>query len=109
MLDVKACLPFWEGFHVSDLQVGPDLVQITLVANSARPLLCGGCQRPGLPVHEYCRRRIRDLPMLGKAVLLHVALRRVACPTCGARMESVSWLDRHARLTRRMADRKSVV
>ncbi len=109
MSDDKASLPFWEGFHVSDLQVGPDLVQITLQANMAQPLLCGGCQRPGLPVHEYCRRRIRDLPMLGKAVLLHVTLRRVACPDCGTRMESVFWLDRHARLTRRLADTVSTM
>lgn len=109
MLDVKACLPFWEGFHVSDLQVGPDLVQITLAANPAQPLLCSDCQRAGLPVHEYCRRRVRDLPMLGKAVLLHITLRRVACPDCGSRMESVSWLDRHARLTRRLADTVSMM
>jgi transposase len=109
MSDGKACLPFWEGFQVSDLQVGPDLVQITLQANTAQPLLCGDCQRPGLPVHEYCRRRIRDLPMLGKAVWLHVTLRRVACPDCGTRMESVSWLDRHARLTRRLADTVSTM
>ncbi len=109
MPDVNACLPFWEGFHVADVQVGPDLVQITLAANPAQPLLCSGCQRPGLPVHEYCRRRIRDLPMVGKAVLLHATLRRVACPDCGTRMESVSWLDRHARLTRRMADTVSTM
>lgn len=104
MSDDRASLPFWEGFDVSDLKVGPDLVQITLQSNTAQPPRCSGCQRPGLPVHEYCRRRIRDLPMLGKAVLLHVTLRRVACPDCGTRMESVSWLDRHARLTRRLAD-----
>ncbi len=109
MLDVNACLPFWEGFDVSDLQVGPDLVQITLQAKTSQPLLCSGCQRSGLPVHEYCRRRIRDLPMLGKAVLLHLTLRRVACPDCGTRMESVSWLDRHARLTRRLADTVSMM
>lgn len=74
MSDGKACLPFWEGFHVSDLQVGPDLVQITLQADPAQPLLCSGCERPGLPVHEHCRRRLRDLSMLGKAVPLHVTL-----------------------------------
>ena len=42
--------------------------------------------------------------MLGKAVLLHVTLRRVACPDCDTRVESVSWLDRHPRLTRCLAD-----
>ena len=94
---------------MSDLQVGPNLVQITLQADTAQPLLCSGCQRPGLPVHEHCPRRLRDLPMLGKAVLLHVTLRRVACPDCGTRMESVSWLDRHARLTRRLADTVSMM
>ncbi len=109
MSDGKACLPFWEGFQVFDLQVSPDQVQITLKADPARPPLCGGCQRPGLPVHEHCPRRLRDLPMLGKAVVLEVTLRRVACPDCGTRMESVSWLDRHARLTRRLADAVSTL
>lgn len=90
-----------------DLDAGPDLVQITLCADASQPLLCSGCQRPGLSVHEYCRRRIRDLPMLGRVVLLHVTLRRVACPNCGTRMEAVPWLDRHARLTRRLADTAS--
>jgi len=33
-----------------------------------------------------------------------VTLRRVACAGCGTRMESVPWLDRHARVTRRLAD-----
>lgn len=104
MSDDKSCLSFWEGFHVAELDAGPDLVQITLSPNASQPLLCSGCQRPGLPVHEYCRRQIRDLPMLGRTVLLHVTLRRVACPDCGTRIETVPWLDRHARLTRRLAD-----
>ncbi len=76
---------------------------------TAQPLLCSGCQRPGLPVHEYCRRRLPELPMLGQAVLLQVTLRRLACPDCGTRMHSVSWLDRHARLTRRLADTVSMM
>jgi transposase len=109
MSDGKACLPFWEGFHVADLQVGPDLVQITLTADPSQPLRCGGCRRPGLAIHEHCPRRLRDLPMLGKAVMLQVTLRRVACPDCGTRMEAVSWLDRHARLTRRLADTVSTL
>ena len=34
---------------------------------------------------------------------LKVLLRRVGCRDCGKRMEAVSWLDRHARMTRRLA------
>ncbi len=94
---------------VTDLQVTPDLVRITLEADPGQPLRCGGCQRSGLPVHERCQRQLRDLPMLGKAVLLQVTLRRVACPDCGRRLEPVSWLDRHARLTRRLADTVSAL
>lgn len=104
MSDDRACLPFWEGFEVSDLQVGQDDIQITLVPARDPPLRCSGCGCTGLPVHEYSHRRIRDLPMLGKKVWLHATFRRVACPDCGTRREAVSWLDRHARLTRRLAE-----
>ena len=44
------------------------------------------------------------MPMLGDPVWLQVPLRRVRCDNCGARVERVSWLDRHARMTRRLAD-----
>lgn len=104
MSDDRACLPFWEGFEVSDLQVKQDDIQITLVPARDQPLRCGGCGCTGLPVHEYSHRRIRDLPMLGRSVLLYATFRRVACPDCGTRREAVSWLDRHARLTRRLAE-----
>lgn len=104
MADGSACLPFWEGFHVVDLQVDPNTVHITLVADPAQPPQCGGCGRSDVAVHEYCRRRIRDLPMVGKAVHLRVTVRRLACTDCGQRMEAVPWLDRHARLTRRLAE-----
>ncbi len=108
MPDGKTCLPFWEGSVVTDLQVDPDQVRITLEADPGQPLRCGGCQRPGRPVLEHCHRRLRDLPMLGKAVVLQVTLRRQACPVCGT-LQCVSWLDRHARLTRRLADTVSMI
>jgi transposase len=43
------------------------------------------------------------MPMLGDPVWLRVQLRRVRCPECGPRIERVEWLDRHARITRRLA------
>lgn len=104
MTNGSACLPFWEGFQVVDLQVDPDTVHITLVADPAQPPQCSGCKRSDAAIHEYCQRHIRDLPMVGKAVHLQVTVRRLACPDCGQRMEAVCWLDRHARLTRRLAE-----
>lgn len=104
MPDDRCTLPFWEGFQVTDLVTSADCVQITLIPDPYRVLRCSGCDRAGLPAHEYVRRHIRDLPMLGKAVTLLVTLRRVSCPDCGNRREAVSWLDRHARLTRRLSD-----
>jgi len=66
MADGSSFLPFWEGFGVVDLQVDDDSVQITLESGS-QPARCGGCPQVVRTIHEYCQRRIRDLPMLGKA------------------------------------------
>jgi transposase len=103
MSDGKALFPFWEGFRVSDLQTSPEGIQISLEADPGRMPYCSGCEQPCAQVHEYGRRRIRDLPMLGQPVHLSVTLRRVVCPTCGHRREWVSWLERHARFTQRLA------
>lgn len=42
--------------------------------------------------------------MQGKPVWLKVPLRRLKCCACGARVERVTWLSRHARVTRALAD-----
>lgn len=41
--------------------------------------------------------------MLGEPVWLQIQLRRVRCAQCGTCAEQVSWLDRHARVTHRLA------
>ena len=42
--------------------------------------------------------------MFGQPVWLRVPIRRLRCGQCGTRTERVSWLDRHARVTRSLAD-----
>ena len=49
-------------------------------------------------------RRIRDLPILDARTWLLVPRRRVACPSCGAKLERLSWLGRYQRVTRRLAE-----
>lgn len=95
-------LPFWEGFRVVDLVVGEHAVQIWLEPDTQAPR-CGRCLLPVTGVHERISRQVRDLPMLGHAVLLQVRLLRLACTNCGQCLQHVPWLERHSRLTRRLA------
>ena len=104
MSEDKGCLPFWQGFRVTDLHVHEQVVTVQLDPEDLQALRCGQCGAPAAGLHERVRRRIRDLPMLGRTVWLEVSLRRVCCPDCGTRMQQVSWLERHARLTRRLAE-----
>lgn len=41
--------------------------------------------------------------MFGQPVILDLTLYRLDCAGCGRHLQSVPWLDRHARLTRRLA------
>ncbi|MDH4567079.1 ISL3 family transposase [Pseudomonas sp. BN414] len=104
MPNATAFPPLWERFSVVSINSETDTLQIELRPDPRRVPRCGGCQQPSPAVHEYCTRRIRDLPILGRPVRLRVHLRRLACSGCGRRAEWVSWLGRHARLTRRLAE-----
>lgn len=96
--------PFWEGFSIVSINADAAPLQIELEPNPLHLPRCGSCQQPCSSIHEYCTRRIRDLPILGRPVVLQVRLRRLSCFRCGQRMEWISWLQRHARLTQRLAD-----
>ncbi|MFK4028426.1 ISL3 family transposase [Stutzerimonas balearica] len=104
MHDVNTFLPFWEGFSVIGIRPDGEALLIDLIPNPSRFPTCSGCHQPSTTIHEYCQRSIRDLPILGRSVRLNVELRRVECGACGKRMESVSWLDRYSRMTRRLAE-----
>jgi transposase len=65
---------------------------------------CSGCGATTTAIHDHSSRRIRDLPVFESAVELVVPRLRLACPTCGPRLEHLDWLDPHARITRRLAE-----
>lgn len=104
MANLKLDLPFWEGFLVSNLERRPGACWITLTHDQAVVPVCSGCGHCCGQVHEAVWRTIRDMHMLGDPVWLRVPLRRLRCPDCGPRVERVDWLDRHARVTRRLAE-----
>jgi len=104
MPDHSLSLPFWEGFTATKLNVQDDAVWITLRREPDAAMVCGGCGVHCYQVHDVATRIIRELPMQGKPVRLMVPLRRLKCSTCGTRTERVAWLDRHARVTRSLAE-----
>ncbi|CAM4065022.1 MULTISPECIES: ISL3 family transposase [Enterobacteriaceae] len=102
MSDHTDWLPFWQNFCVLDLQVSNDHVCISLSPDEAQ-LTCSVCGSPCRHIHERVRRRVRDLPMFGQPVILDLTLYRLDCAGCGRHLQFVPWLDRHARLTHRLA------
>jgi transposase len=64
---------------------------------------CSGCARRVQAVHERQERRVRDLPLFEVPVELVVPRLRMLCPSCGPKLEQLSWLEPYARVTQRLA------
>jgi transposase len=54
--------------------------------------LCSACGQPGPTYDTQEPRRFDFVPLWGIAVVLGYALRRIACPGCGVKIERVPWL-----------------
>ncbi|MBO1853096.1 ISL3 family transposase [Pseudomonas aeruginosa] len=98
----------WEGYRVRKWRHEPRGKQRWLVielepARGAQRY-CVGCGQAVVAIHDQTMRRIRELPVFDDPVELHVPRLRLACPACGPRLERLDWLDRHCRVTRRLAD-----
>lgn len=55
-------------------------------------------------VHDWSQREVRDLPIFDADTVLVVWRARVACRSCGPRLEALDWLEPHARVTNRLAE-----
>ena len=97
----------WVGYRVSqwrhEQRVGRRWLVVELTPDGSSDRICSGCDAPVAAIHDRTMRRIRDLPVFEDAVELHVPRLRLACLRCGPRLERLAWLDRHARVTRRLA------
>lgn len=105
--DATSWLGGWEGYRVETIQRREDgerAVWVFLGRAPCTTMICDGCGRGVDRVHDIETRIVRDLPILDAATWLSVPRRRVLCPCCGPRLERLDWLDRHARVTRRLAE-----
>ena len=100
----------WEGYAVHSVtrleaQAGQERTQVHIrLARRARVFQCSGCGQACTQVHEVVRRCVRDLPILDADTYVWFSRYRVACPTCGPKVEALPWLSRWARVTARLAD-----
>jgi transposase len=97
----------WEGYRVETIQrreVDRPEAWIFLGRRPWTAMTCDGCGGNADRVHDIETRAVRDLPILDATTWLSVPRRRVLCPRRGPRLERLDWLDRHARVTRRLAE-----
>lgn len=108
-VDYSEVLGGWQGYQLGLVQrrrvAGePDAVWIELVPVQGAAMRCSGCGRESSSVHDVDERAIRDLPILDMQTVLVVHRRRVACATCGPKLEQVEWLAPYSRVTKRLAE-----
>lgn len=111
--DVTALLGVWEGYRVGtvsrfeagELSAADETAQVLIeLIREPGPFICSGCGVTCTKYHDWEERWIRDLPLLDAQTHLCVQRFRVACPTCGPRVERLRWLELHARETTRLAE-----
>lgn len=109
-VELTALLGGWEGYSIESVERhdgedgGMAQLCLTLTPASGSAMTCSGCGVKRLTLHDVSDRWIRDLPVLDAECWLLVRRRRVACPECGPKLEELSWLQRYARVTRRLAE-----
>lgn len=84
-------------FWVND--AGTAHLEIEVIERANGRPICSGCGdvRPGYD--RLARRRFEFVPLWGIKVFLVYAPRRVACPRCGVRVESLPWASGKSRLS----------
>jgi transposase len=106
--DVISVAGGWEGYRVVAtccLEVGvTKRLEVQLAPAEGLPPCCAGCGQTVTRIHETITRKVRDLPILDAQTWLLVPRRRLLCPHCGPSIERLTWLDRYARVTRRLAE-----
>lgn len=109
--NISQLLGGWEGYRVGTIQrfdaderrEHPQL-WLELLPLKRKRMRCSGCGKFVSAVHDYVERWVRDLPIFDATTHLLVVRRRVLCPDCGPKLEQLSWLEKYARVTSRLAE-----
>jgi transposase len=108
--DVIAVLGVWEGYKARHPErrrgSGPEEPDEVWVELERLPgaFVCSNCGRRCDKYHDVTERWVQDLPILDARTWLLVPRFRVSCSVCGSRVEHLPWLDKWARVTKRLAE-----
>ena len=81
-------------------QAGQLVIEATIAARRNGCARCSGCGRRAAGYDRLPPRKFQFVPLWGIAVYFVYALRRVNCPACGVRVESVPWAEGKCQHTR---------
>lgn len=97
----------WEGYELEgeheELRGEIRWCVLRLKAREGVVRRCSGCGWLGTAIHDQEERRVRDLPIFEVPVELVIPRLRLACPSCGPKLEQLGWLEPYARVTTRLA------
>ncbi|MFG2793407.1 ISL3 family transposase [Streptomyces sp. NPDC048419] len=98
---------------VEDVADGGDAVVVSARTRDVA-VSCPVCETPTAKVHGYHLRTVRDVPVDGRQVVVHLRVRRLACPALGCRRQIFreqipGLLERHQRRTVRLVGQISQV
>lgn len=100
-----ALLVGWEGYATKQVErVEGERPRLIIELVRTKPTFrCSGCGQETTRVHEILMRCVRDLPILDADTYVRFPRYRVACPTCGPKVEALPWLSPWVRVTNRLA------
>lgn len=80
-----------KGFVYTTIAFAGGQIEVGLRPRARSRAICSGCGRPGPTYDTLDTRRFAFVPLWGMVVWLLYAMRRVDCPRCGVKVETVPW------------------
>jgi transposase len=89
-----------KGFVYGTVRFAGDAIEVEVRGRKRSRAFCSGCGRWGPTYDHLAVRRFAFVPLWAMSVYLLYAMRRVACPRCGVKVELAPWADGKRHTTR---------
>jgi len=106
-LNIRSFFPF-EGLHISNIQENDSSIEIKL-KSITNTCICPKCNTVSEHCHGTYKRKVQDLPILGKNVTLHIRAREYYCDNEDCEVSTIAetfngFIDYYSRMTERLED-----